>query len=148
LRDRQGVYDAVGITAGEVIPPEIASDPWSMIFSAWQDVPQGTVVPLHPSHDLDAEINGVSKDFAAASIRADLCGYRSRIFIAESTDGMTWGPSTCIIEGDGFSGNEMDAIHAEDMAVIQLGPGQYRMYYASCDTTGNWRVLSAITDVD
>ncbi len=146
LRDRQGIYDAVGITAGEVIPPETASDPWSMIFSAWQDVPPGTVVPLHPSHDVDAENNGVSEDFAAASIRADLCGYRSRIFIADSIDGVTWGPSTCIIEGDGFGGKEMDAIHAEDMAVIRLGPGKYRMYYASCDTAGNWRVLSAITE--
>ncbi|MEX0728349.1 MAG: hypothetical protein WD065_18910 [Planctomycetaceae bacterium] len=146
LRDRQGIYDAVGITAGEAIPPNDRSDTWSMIFSAWQDVPPGTVVPLHPSHDADAEANGLSEDFAAASIRSDLAGYRSRIFIAESSDGMTWGASTCIVAGDGFGGTEMDAIHAEDMSVIRLDDGRCRMYYAACDTNGVWRVLSAISE--
>ncbi|MDA0833067.1 MAG: hypothetical protein O2955_14950 [Planctomycetota bacterium] len=146
LRDRQGEFDAVGLTAGEAIPPQHSSDTWSMIFSAWQDVPAGTEVPLHPSHDTNAETNGTSEDFAAASIRCDLAGFRSRIFIAESPDGFTWGPSECIVEGGGFASDDLDAIHAEDMSVIRLDDGRYRMYYAACDTKGTWRVLSAVSE--
>ena len=117
-----------------------------MIFSAWQDVPPGTQVPLHPSSDANAEANGLSEDFAPASIRSDLAGYRSRIFNAESPDGLTWGKSDCIIEGGGFDSDDLDAIHAEDMSVIELDDGRYRLYYAACDRQGTWRVLSAISE--
>ena len=93
LRDKQGEYDSAGITASEAIPPENAGDEWTMIFSAWQDVPSGTVVPMHPSADANAVASGQSEDFAAASIASDMSGYRSRIFAARSRDGLTWGPA-------------------------------------------------------
>jgi hypothetical protein len=148
LRDRQGEYDSAGITAAEVMLPREKGDVWSMILSAWQDVPPGTEAPQHPSNDANAEANGLSEDFAAASIRSDLAGYRSRIFIAESCDGLTWGTSNCIIEGCGFDSDDLDAIHAEDMSVIELEDGRYRLYYAACDRQGTWRVLSAISESD
>jgi len=34
-------------------------------------------------------------------------------------------------------------VHAEDMSLIRLDDGRYRMYYASCDAKGNWGVVSA-----
>lgn len=146
LRDRHGEFDSAGITAAEVIPPREKEDAWTMIFSAWQDIPPGTRVPLHPGSDANAEVNGLSEDFAAASIRSDLAGYRSRIFNAASPDGLTWDKSDCIIEGGGFDSDDLDAIHAEDMSVIELDDGRYRLYYASCDRQGIWRVLSAISN--
>ncbi len=117
-----------------------------MIFSAWQDIPAGTTAPLHPSHDSKAESNGASENFAAASIATDLAGYRSRIFAATSRDGLSWGPSRCILEGEGYGFDGIDAIHAEDMSVIRLDDGRYRMYYAACDRHGRFRIASAITD--
>ena len=146
MRDRQGDYDAVGITAAEVIPPVSEGVDWTMIFSAWQDVPAGTVVPAHPSHDLAAPARGETVDFAAASIATDLAGYRSRIFAAYSTDGLSWGPSRCIVEGEGYGAAGLDAVHAEDMTLAALGGGRYRMYYAACDCAGNFRIASAVMD--
>jgi hypothetical protein len=143
MRDRQGAYDNAGITAAEVLAPGIAGAPWTMVYSAWQDVPPGTVVPVHPSHDATAVESGRSADFAAASIAADMAGYRSRIFVAHSTDALLWAPGTCIIEGNGYCGDGLDAVHAEDMSLIEIGDGLYRMYYAACDRHGNWRIASA-----
>ena len=40
----------------------------------------------------------------------------------------------------------LDAVHAEDMSLVQIGPSEYRMYYAACDRDGNWRIASAITE--
>jgi len=145
MRDRQGVQDAMGITAAEVIPPAAAGDNWTMIYSAWQDVPPGTVVPAHPSSDRNAEANGLSQDFATASIAADMSGYRSRIFAASSADGMTWGRSQCILEGAGYGGEGLDAVHAEDMSLVRIDQGRLRMYYAACDRSGNWRIASALS---
>jgi hypothetical protein len=122
MRDRQSEYDTAGITAAEVIAPAVDADKWTMFFSAWQDVPPGTVVPLHPSQDADAVASGRSEDFAAASIAADMAGYRSRILVASSHDGLTWDRGGCAIEG-----------------------GRYRMYYAACDTNGHWVIASAVT---
>ena len=146
VRDRQTVHDSGGITAAETIPPQSSQDSWSMVYSAWQDVPPGTRVPMHPSHDVDAITKGTSADFAAASIAADMAGYRSRIFMAYSADGLVWKRGECAIEGDGYHGKELDAVHAEDMSVIHLGSGSYRMYYAACDRAGNWRIASAISN--
>ncbi|MSU69676.1 MAG: hypothetical protein EXS39_02645 [Opitutaceae bacterium] len=146
LRDRQAVYDMVGITAAEVILPSAADANWKMCYSAWQDVPPGTLVPVHPSQDPDAAANGRSEDFAAASIAADMAGYRSRIFMAYSTDGLQWNRAGCVIEGAGYGHGGLDAVHAEDMSLVAIGDDQYRMYYAACDTDGNWRIASAVTD--
>ena len=145
MRDKQDQYDTSGITAAEVIPPLAASDKWTMFFSAWQDVPPGTVVPVHPSQDANAVANGLSDDFAAASIATDMAGYRSRIFVAYSTDGLVWDRSVCVIEGQGYAGQGLDAVHAEDMSLIKIGRRKYRMYYAACDKDGNWRIASAVT---
>ena len=151
MRDKQSEFDAVGITAAEVIAPDAASqrgvdgDGWTMFYSAWQDVPPGTEVPQHPSADADAETNGSSEDFAAASIAADLSGYRSRIFVAHSSDGLNWTRGECAIEGAGYGHEGLDAVHAEDMSLVKLGDGNYRMYYAACDRDGNWRIASAVT---
>ena len=145
LRDKQADYDAAGITAAEVIAPAVDGGTWAMLFSAWQDVPPGTVVPVHPSQDADAVASGRSEDFAAASIASDMAGYRSRIFVAYSTDCLVWERGECAIEGTGYGGDGLDAVHAEDMSVLEIGEGKYRMYYAACDKNGNWRIASAVT---
>ncbi len=144
IQGRLGEYDSAGITAAEVLAPVASGAPWTMVYSAWQDIPPGTVVPVHPSDDATAVESGRSDDFAAASIAADMAGYRSRIFVAYSADAQTWGPGTCIIEGNGYGADGLDAVHAEDMSVIDIGKGVYRMYYAACDRLGNWRIASAI----
>ncbi len=148
MRDNQSELDSVGITAADVVPSKRTGDKWTMFFSAWQDVPQGTEVPRHPSQDASAEANGLSENFAAASIASDMAGYRSRIFMADSPDGLVWERLGCVIEGGGYDGEGLDAVHAEDMSVIKVGAGKYRMYYAACDKDGNWRIASAVTNGD
>jgi len=143
LRPEQTEFDSIGITAAEVIAPKNGSD-YAMIYSEWQDVPTGTVVPLHPSADPDAD----ETDFAAASIASDMAGYRSRIYLAHSHDGLVWGRSECIIAGEGYDGQGIDAVHAEDMSLIDIGNGLYRMYYAACDNNGQWRIASAIGELN
>lgn len=142
--DRQSDYDSAGITTGEVIPPVEAGGPWTMWLSAWQVPAPGAAVPVHPSHDIEAIANGRSADFAAASIASDMSGYRSRIFVAHSDDGLTWGPRELALEGTGYGGEGLDAVHAEDMCLIQIAPRRYRMYYAACDAHGRWCVASAV----
>ncbi len=142
--DKQSEYDSAGITTGEVLAPTQAGGPWTMFLSAWQVPNSGTAVPVHPSHDVEAIANGRSADFAAASIAADMSGFRSRIFVAYSVDGLKWGPLELVLEGTGYGGEGLDAVHAEDMSLIQIAPGQYRMYYAACDARGQWCVASAI----
>jgi hypothetical protein len=142
LRDRESDLDSAGITAAEPVPGE----PWVMYFSAWQDVPAGTVVPPHPSADPTARMSGSSANFAAASIAADMAGYRSRIFTVRSSNGLDWVRDGLVIEGDGYGGIDLDAVHAEDMSLIKLPDGRWRMYYAACDTHGVWRIVSAISD--
>ncbi|MBM4005532.1 MAG: hypothetical protein FJ295_19955 [Planctomycetes bacterium] len=146
MRDRQAVYDTAGISAAEVIAPSAASDDWTMFYSAWQKPPPGAKVPLHPSMDVNAVANGNSDDFAAASIASDMSGYRSRIFVASSSDGLSWQPVGCAIEGRGYGTDGLDAVHAEDMSLIRTDSGQYRMYYAACDKDGNWRIASALLE--
>jgi len=148
LRSNQAEYDTSGFSAAEVIPPTAIGDRWAMFFSAWQDVPPGTIVPVHPSQDVDAVASGRSDDFAAASIASDLAGYRSRIFVAYSTDGLEWKRGECAIDGGGYDSEGLDAVHAEDMSLIKISDSKYRMYYAACDTTGNWRIASAVTMED
>ena len=147
IRDKQTQFDEVGITAAEVVPPTVDGDRWTMFYSAWQDVPPGTEVPTHPSQDPNAESDGLSEDFAAASIAADMAGYRSRIFVATSDDGLTWEQSGCAIEGSGYDGEGLDAVHAEDMSLVKIGDDHFRMYYAACDAKGIWRIASAITSL-
>ena len=145
MRDRTDGLDSAGITAAEVIAPRALSEKWTMLYSAWQDLPPGVTPPVHPSLDAEAVARGSSADFAAASIAADMSGYRSRILMAESEDGLNWRRSSIAIEGDGYGGEEIDAVHAEDMSLIELGDGRYRMYYACCDAHGVWRIASAIS---
>lgn len=146
LKDKQAEYDSAGITAAEVIPPSDSGDRWTMFFSAWQNPPPGSSPPVHPSQDAEAIANGRSADFAATSIASDLSGYRSRIFVAYSADGLAWGTAQPVIEGAGYGSRELDAVHAEDMSLVRIGPGRYRMYYAACDSRGNWRIASAVTE--
>ncbi len=141
LADRQSDFDSAGITAAEAVP----GTPWRMVFSAWQDVPSGTRVPAHPSANAAAVADGASADFAAASIAADMAGYRSRILMAHSDDGLDWTRDGVAIEGDGHGGAAIDAVHAEDMSLIELNDGRWRMYYAACDAHGVWRIASAIS---
>lgn len=144
LKAKQSELDSCGITAAEVIAPKTPDDPWTMVYSAWQDAPPGTEVPLHPAHDPNAEADGMSADFAAASIAADMAGFRSRIFIAHSSDGLSWKRAGCVVEGAGYGEEGIDAVHAEDMSLVELDGGAYRMYYAACDTHGNWRIASTL----
>ena len=146
LRDRQTNDDSAGITAAEVLVPQATRDQWFMYYSAWQDVPPGISIPRHPSLDPDAVANGTSEDFAAASIASDLSGYRSRIHLAHSEDGLTWNRAGCVIEGQGYADEGLDAVHAEDMSLVEIGNGHYRMYYAACDKHGNWRIASSVTE--
>ena len=146
MRDKRTQYDTAGITAAEVIPPSTTDGNWTMFFSAWQDVAAGTVVPVHPSQDANAVANGLSDDFAAASVAVDMAGYRSRIFAAYSTDGLVWDRAECVIDGRGYDGQGLDAVHAEDMSLVKIGTRKYRMYYAACDKDGNWRIASAVTE--
>ena len=147
LRDNQTDYDTAGITAAEVIAPRKTGDEWTMFYSAWENVPAGTEVPLHPSHNPHFAMGGDEHvDFAAASIASDMAGYRSRIFVAYSPDGFTWSDFKSVIAGEGYGATGFDAVHAEDMSLIAIGDDAYRMYYAACDTSGNWRIVSAVTD--
>ncbi len=98
----QSDYDSAGITTGEVIAPLNAGDPWTMFLSAWQVPAPGAAVPVHPSHDVEAIANGRSADFAAASIAADMSGFRSRIFVSHSMDGLNWGSMELVLEGGGY----------------------------------------------
>ena len=75
-----------------------------------------------------------------------MAGYRSRIFAATSSDGLTWERAGLALEGDGYGGRDVGAVHAEDMSVIRLDDGRLRMYYAACDAKGVWRVASAISE--
>jgi hypothetical protein len=111
MRDKQADYDDIGITAAEVIPPASEGDDWSMVFSAWQDVPPGTEVPPHPANDTSASADSSSHDFAAASIAADIAGFRSRIYLAHSPDSLDWTRTGCIIDGAGYESDEIDGIH-------------------------------------
>jgi hypothetical protein len=142
MADRQGAIDSAGITAAEVV----SGTPWTMYFSAWQDVPAGVVPPIHPSMDKSAVTEGRDVDFATASIAADMAGYRSRILTAYSDDGLNWARDGVAIEGDGYGGTAIDAVHAEDMSLTALDDGRLRMYYAACDARGVWRIASAISD--
>lgn len=146
LLSGQTEYDSAGISAAEVLPPSSSDGLWTMVYSAWQDVPPGTEVPLHPSQDPDAAINGNSADFAAASIASDLAGYRSRIFVAHSEDGLEWQPGRLVLQGAGYDSDELDGVHAEDMSLIEIDDGRYRMYYAACDRHGSWCVASAVSE--
>lgn len=144
LRDRETDYDSAGITAPEVIPPRASGGEWTMYYSAWQDPPAGHESPLHPSHDANAVATGRSANFAAASIASDMSGYRSRIYVARSSDGLNWTRGECVVEGSGYGGEGIDAVHAEDMSLIRLEDGRLRMYYAACDAHGRWSIASAV----
>ena len=148
IRSGQAPWDAMGITAGQLLGPtgeSITDTAWTMIFSAWQDAPPGSVIPRHPSDPTGTDTPQGELDFAAASIASDIAGFRSRIFQATSPDGLSFGPSECIVAGGGYDSDDIDAVHAEDMSVISLGDGRRRMYYAACDTAGRWRIASAVT---
>jgi hypothetical protein len=147
VQDRQSEYDSAGITTGEVIAPTTSDGLWTMLISAWQAPASAADVPVHPSADVEAIANGRSADFAAASIASDMSGFRSRIFVSRSADGLTWGPLEIAIEGSGYGGHGLDAVHAEDMSVIRIAPDRYRMYYAACDSKGRWCIASAIHHV-
>ena len=146
LTDCSGPLDDQGITAAEVIHRPAATPPWTMIYSAWQAPPPGSQVPLHPSQDSQAVARGSSADFAAASIAADIAGYRSRIFVATSPDGLIWTRQGCVLEGAGYASDDLDGVHAEDMSLLPVGRNNWRMYYAACDRRGRWCVASAVTD--
>ena len=147
LRSGARTHDSSGFSAAEVVAPsENAGDnghTWTMFYSAWQNPPTGADVPLHPSQDAQAVKSGTSADFAAASIASDMAGYRSRIYLAHSSDGLAWERGACAIEGAGYNGAGPDAVHAEDMSLVALDNGGYRMYYAACDRNGIWRIASA-----
>ena len=74
-----------------------------------------------------------------------MSGYRSRILVATSGDGEHWERGPVVVEGDGYGGHDIDAVHAEDMSIIALEDGRYRMCYAACDAHGVWRIASAIS---
>jgi hypothetical protein len=144
LPDARNEQESAGITAAEVIAPADGRTKWIMVYSAWQNPPAGTVVPVHPAEDTTSG-DLSSEEFAAASIAVDMCGFRARIYLATSPDGLDWQRQGCILEGGGYDAEGLDAVHAEDMSLLDLGDGRHRMYYAACDGTGAWRVASAVS---
>lgn len=144
MKDGQSEIEAIGITAGDVLPPASDGDPWLMLYSGWQDAPPGSVIPQHPS-DPKADKSIFNEDFSAATIKVDLSGFRSRLFAAHSADGINFERDGCVIEGGGPDSEDIDAIHAEDMSFIRLPDGRYRAYYAACDRNGKWCIASAVT---
>ena len=98
---------------------------------------------LSPTESFALEVGGQDNGAWRA---VDMAGYRSRIFVAHSTDGLTWRRAGCAVEGRGYGEEGLDAVHAEDMSLVRIAPDTYRMYYAACDTYGNWRIASAITE--
>ena len=147
IKSGQQRFDSGGYTAAEILAADEPNEDLSTMYvSAWQDVGPGAEVPIHPSRNPKAVSSGISADFAAASIACDISGYRSRIYAAHSDDDNNWEIGECVVEGDGYGGSDPDAIHAEDMSLIKLDDGRYRMYYAACDIAGNWRILSAVSN--
>ena len=137
-------------SAAEVVPPGDGNAGWSLFFSEWEEPPAGSEkaeLPPHPSLEPDAVARGLSVDFAAISIAHDIAGFRSRIYMAHSADGVHWERGDCVVAGEGYDGSGLDAVHAEDMSIIRLDDGRYRMYYAACDRAGVWLVASAISAV-
>lgn len=59
---------------------------------------------------------------------------------------INWERDGVIIDGDGYGGTGIDAVHAEDMSLVALDDDRWRMYYAACDAHGVWRIASAISD--
>ena len=68
IRSKQNQYDSHCINAAEAVPPAGSDDKWAMFFSAWQDVPPGTEVPVHPSHYANAETDGSDEDMSPLKI--------------------------------------------------------------------------------
>ena len=133
-----------GMTAGEVHAPKKDRDPWTMFFSVWEKIPEGSGPYPRPRLNADAQAD----EFVTNSVTDDISGYRSRIFVAYSDDGLNFERAGCAIDGAGYDSEELDAVHAEDMSLIEIEPGRYRMYYACCDRYGNWRIASAVSAPD
>ena len=131
-----------GMTAGEVHAPNKDGDPWTMFFSVWEKIPEGSGPYAKPRLNADAQAD----EFVTNSVTDDISGYRSRIFVAHSDDGLNFERAGCAIEGGGYDSEALDAVHAEDMSLIETEPGHYRMYYACCDRYGSWRIASAISE--
>jgi hypothetical protein len=74
-----------------------------------------------------------------------MAGYRSRIFVETSTNGLVWERRPRLVQSARYNGEGLDAVHAKDMSLIQLDDGRYRMYYAACNSQGSWRIASAVT---
>ena len=146
MTSRLGSVDDLDITAAQLVPPSQTGLPWSLIYSAWQDAPPGSEVPIHPSDPSATPNSTLQLDFASASIASDMAGYRSRIFRAHSDDGHTFDSSECILQGSGHHTDGVDSVHAEDMSIIDIGHERYRMYYAACDRYGCWRIASAVCE--
>ena len=68
------------------------------------------------------------------------------VISAVSSDGLNWERVGCAIDDRGYDSRKTDAVHAEDMPLVRIGDGAYRMYYAACDNTGTWQIASAVTD--
>ncbi len=111
LPDARNEQESAGITAAEVIAPGDGHGEWNMVYSAWQNPPAGTVVPMHPAQDTSGG-DLSSEDFAAASIANDTAGFRARIYLATSPDGLDWQRQCCIFEGGGYDAESHDAVHA------------------------------------
>jgi len=48
-----------------------------------------------------------------------------------------------VLDGGEYDGDELDAVHAEDMSLVEVEPERYRIYYAAYDRQGNWRIANA-----
>ena len=135
---------STGMTAAEVIPPKKTGDRWTMFLSPWFAPTPGSGPYPKPQLNADAQAD----EFVRTSVSGDISGFRSRILVAYSDDGSSFETGGCAIEGGGYDSEEIDAIHAEDMSLIEINPGRYRMYYACCDRYGNWRIASAVSETD
>ena len=143
MRDGSGALDAAGITAAEII----AGDPAVMVYSGWQDRPGDARRRRCTPASMPRRSRGVqARTLRPHRLRQTCRGTGRASFLRHRRMAVDGPGATFVIEGDGYGGVELDAVHAEDMSVIALGDGRYRMYYAACDAHGVWRIASAISD--
>ena len=133
--------DSQGMTAAEVVAPKQDGDRWTMFLSPWRRIPEGSGPYPKPQLNEDA----LADEFVVTSITGDISGFRSSILAAYSDDGLTFECGGTAVEGGGYDSDDLDGIHAEDMSLIEIESGRYRMYYACCDRYGSWRVASAVS---
>ena len=105
------------------MPPASPGRPWAMVYSAWQDRPGGWPEPAPPVPRRRCGGERPKRRLRGGVDRGGSVGYRSRLFVATSADGDTYTGARLVVEGDGYGGADLDAVHAEDMSLLRMPDG-------------------------